>query len=180
MKPDFLKTDKKESLKTWWFKSLMNWYPMYFGTGGKILFWSADYLEVHLRLRLNIWTYNYVGTIFGGSMFSASDPFYMVMLLRALGPSYVVWDKSASIRFKRPGKTTLYAVFRVSDEELASIKSLVEQHGETTHNFTIEWKDKTGVVHAEVTRHCYLATKKFYEAKKGETQKSKLTLTKRD
>nr|WP_298607956.1 DUF4442 domain-containing protein [uncultured Spirosoma sp.] len=57
---------------------------MYFGTGGKILFWSSDWREVHVRLRRNIWTYNYVGTIFGGSMFSATDPFYMVMLLRIL------------------------------------------------------------------------------------------------
>ena len=180
MTPAFLKTDKKESLKTWWFKSLMNWYPMYFGTGGKILFWSADYLEVHLRLRLNMWTYNYVGTIFGGSMFSASDPFYMIMLLRVLGPTYVVWDKSASIRFKRPGKTTLYTKFEISNEDLASIKLTVAQQGEITHNFIVEWKDKTGVVHAEITRHCYIASKEFYQTKKGETQKSKLTLTKRD
>ena len=180
MTPAFLKTDKKESLKTWWFKSLMNWYPMYFGTGGKILFWSADYLEVHLRLRLNMWTYNYVGTIFGGSMFSASDPFYMIMLLRVLGPTYVVWDKSASIRFKRPGKTTLYTKFEISNEDLASIKLAVAQQGEITHNFIVEWKDKTGVVHAEITRHCYIASKEFYQTKKGEIQKSKLTLTKRD
>jgi hypothetical protein len=113
-------------------------------------------------------------------MFSASDPFYMVMLLRALGPTYVVWDKSASIRFKRPGKTTLFALLKISNEELASIKLMADQNGETTHNFTIEWKDKAGVVHAEITRHCYLATKEFYQIKKGEIQKSKLTLTKRD
>jgi hypothetical protein len=100
MKPEFLKTIKKESWKSWWFRLLMNWYPMYFGTGGKILFWAADSTEVHLRLRLNIWSYNYVGTIFGGSMFSAADPFYMVMLLKVLGNDYVVWDKAANIRFK--------------------------------------------------------------------------------
>lgn len=82
---DFLKTEKKESFKTWMFRSLMNWYPMYLGTGGKILFWAADSTEVHLQVGLNMWTRNYVGTIFGGSFFSASDPFYMVMLMRILG-----------------------------------------------------------------------------------------------
>jgi len=105
MRPDFLKTIKQESQKTWWFRTFMNWYVMYFGTGGKILFWASDSSEVHLRLRLNIWTYNYAGTIFGGSMFSAADPFFMVMLLRILGTTYMVWDKSASVKFMKPGRS---------------------------------------------------------------------------
>jgi hypothetical protein len=115
MRPEFLQTEKKESFSSWRFRTLMNWYPMYFGSGGKILFWAADGSEVHLRLRLNIWSYNYVGTIFGGSMFSASDPFYMLMLFRSLGPRFVVWDKSAGIRFRKPGKETLYATTNLSN-----------------------------------------------------------------
>ncbi|MCW5912655.1 MAG: DUF4442 domain-containing protein [Cyclobacteriaceae bacterium] len=176
MKPDFLKTGKKESLKTWWFRMLMNWYPMYFGTGGKILFWAADNSEIHLRLRLSLWTYNYVGTIFGGSMFAASDPFYMVMLLRILGDKYVVWDKEASIRFKKPGKQTLYAVFKVEENVLDQVKKLVSEQGQTTYDFVIQWLDKNGVVHAEIKRHCYIADKDFYRKHKGTTQSSKLDL----
>ena len=41
---------------------------MYFGSGGKILFWSGDWREVHLRLRRNVWTYNYMGMIVGRSL----------------------------------------------------------------------------------------------------------------
>jgi len=107
MGPDFLKTIKKKSWKTGWFSTLMNGYPMYFGTGGKILFRASDSSEVPLRLRLNIWTHNYVGTIFEGSMYSAADPFFRVMLLRIPGPSLVVWDKSASIKYKKPGRNPL-------------------------------------------------------------------------
>jgi len=89
----FLKTDKMESLKSSWFHTLMNRYPMYFGTGEKILFWASDFSEGHLRLRLNIWNCNDVGTIFGVSMFSAADHFDKVTLLKSLGPSFVSWDK---------------------------------------------------------------------------------------
>jgi hypothetical protein len=167
MKPEFLKTSRKESLKTWWFKTLMNWYPMYFGTGGKVLFWAADNQEVHLRLRRNIWTYNYVGTIFGGSMFSASDPFYMLMLLKLFGPGYVVWDKSAAIRFKQPGIKTLYAVLKLTDEEVLDIRKQVFENGEATIDFIVRWQDNAGAVYAEVTRHCYIAEKNFYKAKKA-------------
>ncbi len=151
----------------------MNWYPMYFGTGGKILFWSGDSREVHLRLRRNVWTYNYVGTIFGGSLFSAADPFYMLMLLRILGKQYVVWDKSASIRFRKPGRQTLYARYELTDEQLDSIRQDVAANGQTERTFTLQWLDKEGVVHAEIERLCYVADKQFYEQKKGDRQRSR-------
>jgi hypothetical protein len=176
LKPVFFITDKKESFRSWLFRTLMNWYPMYFGTGGKILFWASDHSELHLRLRLNPWTYNYVGTIFGGSMFSASDPFYMLMLLRALGPDHVVWDKSAAIRFRKPGRTTLFAVLRVSETECAQIRQDVTEKGETTRDYVIQWMDKNGTVHAEINRHCYIASKAHYQKKKGESQSARLNV----
>ncbi len=174
MKPDFLTTTKRESFATWKFRTLMNWYPMYFGTGGKILFWSADFLEVHLRLRLNPWTYNYVGTIFGGSMFAASDPFYMLMLFKALGSNYVVWDKSANIRFKKPARETLYTRYFISAEDLEAIRQEVKEKNEVTRTFVIQWKDKKGIVHAEIERVCYIADKAHYQQKKGDSQRAKL------
>ncbi|WP_338874780.1 DUF4442 domain-containing protein [Spirosoma sp. SC4-14] len=173
MKPDFLQTNRQESARSWWFRTVLNWYPMYFGTGGQILFWSADWREVHIRLRRNIWTYNYVGTIFGGSLFSATDPFYMVMLLKILGNQYVVWDKSASIRFRKPGRQTLYARFAVTDEHLETIRREVETHGQTEHVFTVQWLDKQGVVHAELDRLCYIAEKGHYEQRKKDRQQSR-------
>ncbi|WP_077921672.1 DUF4442 domain-containing protein [Spirosoma sp. 209] len=173
MKPAFLQTNRTESFSSWRFRTLMNWYPMYVGTGGKILFWSADSREVHLRLRRNIWTYNYVGTIFGGSMFAASDPFYMLMLLRVLGREYVVWDKSASIRFRKPGRTTLYMRYELTDELIDSIRSDVAAHGQTERTFRLQWVDEAGTVHAELERLCYMADKTHYEQRKGDRQRSR-------
>jgi hypothetical protein len=151
----------------------MNWYPMFFGTGGKILFWSGDSREVHLRLRRTIWTYNYVGTIFGGSMFAAADPFYMLMLLQILGKSYVVWDKSGSIRFRKPARTTLYASYLLTDEDIERIRQEVATNGQTEQTFRLQWKDATGVVYAEIERLCYIADKQHYEQRKGDRQQSR-------
>jgi hypothetical protein len=173
MKPAFLETARTESGRTRRFRWGMNWYPMYFGTGGKILFWSGDSREVHLRLRRNAWTYNYVGTIFGGSMFSASDPFYMLMLLRILGNRYVVWDKAASIRFRKPGRTTLYAKFLLTDELIDSIRADVATNGQTERVLPLEWVDAYGVVHAQLERTVYVADKAHYEQKKQDRQSSR-------
>jgi Domain of unknown function (DUF4442) len=168
------KTNKKENFRSWGIKTLMNWYPMYFGTGGKILFWSKDNTEVQIQLRKNLWTYNYVGTIFGGSMYSATDPFYMVMILRILGNNFVVWDKQGSIKFIKPGKTTLFTNFIVTEQTLSEIYKNVNEHGFTNIDFTIEWIDKNKTVHAVVQKTIYIACKKYYESKKGSSQKAKL------
>lgn len=162
---DFLQTSKKESFKSKSFRIGMNWYPMFFGTGAKVLFWSGDWSEVHLRLSLNIWTRNYVKTIFGGSMFSATDPFYVIILMHMLGKDFVVWDKSASIKFKRPGKDSLYAIFKILPEVLEKIKAEVRASGETTHVAQIQWLDKEKNVYAELERTLYVADKKFYKDK---------------
>jgi acyl-coenzyme A thioesterase PaaI-like protein len=165
---------QKESFKTWWFRFWMNLYPMFLGTGGRITFIAADWREVRVRLRLNLWTYNYVGTIFGGSMFAASDPFYMLMLYRTLGPDYVVWDKAAHIRFRRPGKSRLGAQFLLTEAALAEIKAKVAAQGETDYPFTLQWVDQAGQVHAEVERTVYVATKDFY-AQKRQAKAAKAT-----
>ena len=174
MKPAFLQTKRRESFTTWRLRTLMNWYPMYFGTGGRILFWAADSRELHLRLRLSAWTYNIVGTIFGGSMFSAADPFYMVLLKRNLGDGFVVWDKSAHIRFRKPGRKALYTKYLLDNELLEDIRRDVAAKGETERTFRIEWLDADGVLHAEIERICYVADAEFYQEKKGVGQRVRL------
>lgn len=175
LKPDYLKTEKKESFQTWRFRILMNLYPMYFGTGGKILFWSGDSTEVQVRIKRSIWTYNYVGTIFGGSMFSATDPFYMLMLHRIFSDSFVVWDRSAQIKFIKPSKATLFARYSLSEDLLETIKEEVSVKGESNYLFKIELLDRDSVLHALIERTVYIATKEHYRNKKGITQSTRFS-----
>ena len=149
------------------FKWGMNLYPMFFGTGGKIIYISKDWKEVSLKLRKNIWSNNYVGTIFGGSMFSAADPFYMLMWLHILGrKDFVVCDKSASIKFIAPAKKTLYTSLLLNDDEIAVIRNSIFENGFTTFDKTIEWKDESGKVYAIINRTIYAASKEYYNNRK--------------
>ena len=108
----------KTKVKRWGF----NFFPAYRGSGGRLTYIADDFHEIHIKLPLSWRTRNYVGTIYGGSMYGAVDPLYMVMLIKILGSDYVVWDKAATIRFKRPGRETLFAEFNVTPEEIAEIK----------------------------------------------------------
>ena len=145
----------------------MNLYPMFWGTGGRVTYIAADYTEVRLRLGLNPFTYNYVGTIFGGSMFSASDPFLMVMLFRVLGKrDFVVWDKAARIRFRRPGTSRLSMTLRLDDELLARVRKTVREESVWTEWLPLQWVDRDGNVVAELERELYVADKTWYRQRR--------------
>lgn len=130
----------------------LNWFPAYRGTGGRATFVRHDYKEVHVALPLNWRTRNYVGTIYGGSIYGAVDPIYMIMLMKVLGPAYVVWDKTAAIRFRRPGRTTLFARFLVTDEVVDGIRKELESVEKLDRHFTVELKDASGEVHAIIEK----------------------------
>lgn len=142
----------KERLGPRAFRWLMNLWPCYRGTGGRVTSISPDWKEVRIRLPFNWQTRNYVGSIFGGSLYAAVDPPYMLMLIRLLGPDYVVWDKAASIRFLKPGRTTLYATCRVEDAELNEIRRLLETESRVDRSYRIALCDAQGTVHAEVDK----------------------------
>jgi len=101
-----------------------------------------------------------VGTIYGGSLYGAVDPFYMVMLIRNLGPDYVVWDKAATIRFLKPGRSTLYARFALDEAELDAIKSALVNQRSVDRSYRIELTDVAGAVYASVEKVIYIARKR--------------------
>lgn len=135
-------------LRRWAF----NLYPAYWCTGARITYLADDFREVRIRLPLNWRTRNYVGTIFGGSMYAAVDPVYMIMLIENLGPRYRVWDKAASIRFREPGRDTLRARFLLDQEELDEIRSVLETEPKTDRRFSVDLVGEAGEVHATVEK----------------------------
>jgi len=136
-----------------------NFFPAFRGTGARVTYIAGDYREVRVKLPLNWRTRNYVGTIFGGSFYGAVDPHYMIMLIKILGPGYVVWDKAATIRFKKPGRGTLYARFLISEEEIAEIRRLLETEPSIDRVYQVELKNADGVVHAVVDKTIYIRRK---------------------
>lgn len=136
-----------------------NLFPAFRGTGARITYIAGDYREMRVKLPLNWRTRNYVGTIFGGSLYGAVDPHYMIMLIKILGPGYVVWDKAATIRFKKPGRGTLFARFVIPEEEIATIRRLLETEPSIDRVYRVDLTDADGAVHAEVEKTVYIRKK---------------------
>ncbi len=133
-------------------RMLFNLWPPFRGAGIKVVRIAEDYSTLRVELRMKLLNRNYVGTHYGGSLFSMTDPFYMIMMLQRLGKGYVVWDKSATIRFRRPGKGTVHAEFQLSDEEVARVRRVVEAEGRLEPTYTIEVKNAAGEVVAEIEK----------------------------
>ncbi len=148
-----------ESWRTKLLRWGFNFFPAYCATGARITYVSSDFREVRIRLPLSWQTRNYVGTIFGGSMYAAVDPVYMLMLIKHLGRGYVVWDRSACITFKKPGRTTLYASFVLVTEEIDSIRRELEQARHVDRTYHVDLVDNKGVVHASVEKVLYIRKK---------------------
>ena len=141
-----------ESLKTRLLRLQFNCIPCFFLTGARLTYLDDNLREIHLELPLSWMTRNYIGTIFGGSMSAATDPIYAIMLIKSLGPDYIVIDKAASIRFKRLGKETLHVKCVLSQEELDQIKTLLETQPKIDRTYTIDLTTRSGEVCASVER----------------------------
>lgn len=148
-----------ESLKSRLFRWGFNFFPAYRGTGGRVTYIADDWHEVRVKLPLNWRTRNYVGTIYGGSIYGAVDPIYMLMLMHILGPEYTVWDKAAKIRFRKPGSETLFVRFELTAGEVAEIRSLAETAKSVDRIYRLELKNREGVVHAEIEKTLYISKK---------------------
>ena len=130
----------------------INLWPPFLGAGIRIQHIAPDMRAVDVEMKLRFWNANYVGTHFGGSLFAMTDPFYMLMLMAHLGRDYIVWDKAATIRYKKPGKGTVRAEFRLSDSQIDDIREKLKTLPKYEAVFSVEVKDQAGVVIAEVEK----------------------------
>ena len=137
----------------------VNWYPPFLGAGIKVKHISDDLRTIEVHMPLRFWNKNYVGTHFGGSLYTMCDPFFMLILINNLGPGYVVWDKAATIRFRRPGKGLVKATFHISQERIEEIRSQADAQGKVEPQFQARVMDSQGNVIAEVEKLLYVRKK---------------------
>jgi hypothetical protein len=141
-------------------KIMFNLWPPLMGAGIRITRIQPDWKEIDVEMKLRRWNANYVGTHYGGSLYSITDPFYMVMFIEILGPDTIVWDKSASIRFRRPGRGTVFAKFRITDEQIAEIREALKKEEKIDREFSVDVKSGDGEIIAEVKKLLQFRNKK--------------------
>jgi len=138
---------------------LMNFYPPYIGAGIRVKYISPDFLRAEIEMKLRWWNKNLVGTHFGGSLMSMSDPFYMLLLVQNLGRDYIVWDKASSIKFKKPGRGKVTCVFEITAELIEQIKTEVGELGKKDYVLPLTITNQEGEVICELEKTVYVRKK---------------------
>jgi acyl-coenzyme A thioesterase PaaI-like protein len=104
-------------------RRLLNLWPPFLFAGIRVTAMAEDFRHARVELRMRPWNRNYVGTHFGGSLFAMTDPFWMLLVMHALGRDYIVWDQAAEIVFLKPGRGTVRADFRLEEAALEEIRA---------------------------------------------------------
>jgi acyl-coenzyme A thioesterase PaaI-like protein len=153
---------KARSLRRW-----MNLWPPFLFSGIRIRSISDDFREAVIELRNRKLNMNYVGVHFGGAIFAMTDPFHMLLTMNVLGRGYVVWDKAARIEYLKPGKGTLRAHFRLTDEMLADVHLNTQNDGDKYYpEWQIDVNNGDGETVARVFKTLYI--------RKGEDKRKRI------
>lgn len=135
---------------------LINWWPPMLGTGIWLTDFASDLTWFTVKMKLTWFNRNLVGIHYGGSLYSMCDPWYMFILASNLGKEYIVLDKAASIRYLKPGNTTVYARFEVKPDEIDTIREEIDVIGKKDYTFTCQVRKKDGEVVCEVDKVVYV------------------------
>ena len=136
----------------------INFYPPLLGVGIRAR--TVDKRTIQVEMKMTALNRNIVGVRFGGSLYAMCDPWFMLILMRVLGPDYIVWDKAASIRFVSPGRGTVKAIFHIPQERVDEIRAAADRGEKIEPTFSVDVLDEQGQVVAQVEKLLYVRRKK--------------------
>ena len=114
---------------------------------------------VDVKINKSLFNKNYNSSIFGGTIYSATDPFYALLfdqLLQRQGFKVRVWLKSASIQYLKPGRSDLFFTITITDEMLNEAISDLNSIGKFVKAYPMEIKNKAGEICATVMNEVYI------------------------
>ena len=88
------------------------------------------------------------------------DPFFMLIMMQNLGRDYIVWDKTASIQFLKPGRGTVTALFHIPPETIEAIRAQADQGEKLEPVFSVDVVNEQGEIVAKVEKRLYVRKKK--------------------
>ena len=138
---------------------LLSYWPPYFSAGISVVDVEQNMMSITVQMKQRFWNTNYVGSHFGGSLYSMCDPFFMFMLLEHLKVEHIVWDQAAEIKFLKPARGKVTVTFSIEEKLLEEIKKRALEE----FSFSIDLKalilDENKEVVAEVSKGLYIRRK---------------------
>lgn len=143
-------------------KWAMNAYPPLLFQRIWVKKFHKGFLGVDVKISNSFLNRNYNGSIFGGTIYAATDPFYAILfdqLMQRKGFKVRVWLKSASINYLKPGLTSLFFTIKITEEMIAEAETALKETGKFVKAYPMELFNKKGELCATVMNEIYLRNK---------------------
>lgn len=148
----------------------MFFYPPLLSNRIRPIYISENFQEIKVKISKSILNYNLHGTIFGGTISAAFDPWFGVMfwqiLRRRNRGNHKVWVRNLHVQYKKPGNTSLFITFRLSDEEIALALSGLNENGKYSKFYEAKALDRNNEVCSIAQIEVYIINPNFRHIKK--------------
>ncbi len=114
---------------------------------------------VDVKINKSLFNNNYNNSIFGGTIYAATDPFYALIfdqLLQRKGFKVRVWLKSASIQYLKPGRSNLFFTVKITDDMLNDAIEALNTSGKFVRAYPMEITNAGGEICATVINEIYI------------------------
>lgn len=142
----------------------MRFYPALFFQRIWVKKIHSDFRGIDVKINRSLLNMNLGKSIFGGTIFSATDPFYALLfgqLMRRKGFRVTVWLKSAQINYIKPGRTNMYFTIAISDEMMAEAETALQKNGKFVNAYPIAVFDKKGQLCVTAMNEIYIRNLDF-------------------
>jgi acyl-coenzyme A thioesterase PaaI-like protein len=148
-------------------KWMMRLYPPMFFQRIWVKKVHRNFRGIDVKINRSWFTSNLGNSIFGGTIFSATDPFYALLfgqIMQRKNYKITVWLKSAQINYLKPGRTDLHYTILINEEMIKDADISLMNEGKFIRTYTIEIFDKHNELCAEAQNEVYIRNLSFIKS----------------
>lgn len=119
-------------LKSWQVKWMMRVFPPLLFSRVWLKSVATDFRSCEIHVTPSLLNRNLQRTVFGGTLFSAFDPFYAILFWQYFahrGHPLEAWLKSAEVNYKKPVNSRISIRFELDDQSLTEADAALTNDG---------------------------------------------------
>lgn len=153
--------------RPWQIKWMLSLFPPLLFSRVKVKSIANDFSWAEVKVSHSVFNKNLQKTIFGGTIFSAFDPFHAILFWQIFahrGQKLEAWLKSASIDYKKPASSDLLIRFEITEADIQAADSALKEVGKFQQWMIAKAIDEQGNICAEARLLVYLRNFKGHSA----------------
>ncbi|PAW94091.1 DUF4442 domain-containing protein [Mucilaginibacter sp. MD40] len=145
-------------------KWIMRFYPPLFFQRVWVKGFNKDFRGVHVSIIKSFLNTNYNGSIFGGTIFAAADPFYPVLfdrILQSPGRKLKIWSKSSTINYLIPATGNLKFTITITEHQIQEVIDTIDVYGKYEGTYPVEIFNDNNEICASLNNEVYIRDLNF-------------------